>query len=74
MKRVKRVQWGYPYKSQKKAKKKLAKDLKFYGGYGGGNCARLDERSPQIIEKEHKDGTIWYHIEVDDIILPLELE
>lgn len=71
---AKRVQWGYPYKTREKAEKKLAKDLKFYGGNGSGNCAKLDERNPQLVERIHKDGSIWFHVEVDDIVLDLELD
>lgn len=71
---MKRIQWGYPTKSLKKAQKRLQRDLKFYGGTGDGNCARLDERNPNIVEKRHKDGAIWYHTEVDDIPLDLEVD
>ena len=71
---VKRVQWGYSYKSREKAEKKLVRDLKFYGGNGNGNCAMLDKRNPRLVEKIHKDNSIWFYVEVDDIILDLELE
>ena len=70
---VKRRLWGYPTKSRERAEKKLKKDLKFYGGNGIGNCAKLDERNPKIVSKIHKDNSVWFHIEVDDIILDLEL-
>lgn len=70
---MKRMWWGYPYKSREKAEKKLAKDLKFYGGSGSGNCAKLDERNPQLVERMHRDGSIWYYVEVDDIVLALGL-
>ena len=69
---MKRIRWGYPTKSLRKAQRKLERDLKFYGGIGAGNCAKLDERHPEIIPKRHKDGTVWYHTEVDDIRLDLE--
>jgi len=69
---VKRVQWRYPVKSLKRAEERLRRDLKFYGGTGDGNCAGLDERNPRIVPKTHKDGTVWYHTMVDDIILDPE--
>ena len=71
---MKSIMWGYPVKNYEKARKKLAKDLRFYGGDGVGNCAKLDERNPRIVEKRHRDGFVWYHTEVDDVVLPLELE
>lgn len=69
---MKRIIWGYPTKSLEKAQKKLKIDLRFYGGNGAGNCAKLDERHPKIAERIHKDVSIWYHTEVDDILLDLE--
>lgn len=71
---TKRMRWGYPVKNRKKAEYQLKRDLKYYGGNGYGNCAKLDERNPLIIEKIHKGGSIWFHTEVDDILLDLELE
>lgn len=35
--KMKRMWWGYPYKSREKADKKLAQDLRFFGGNGDGN-------------------------------------
>ncbi len=69
----KRRLWGYPYKTRAKAEKKLKADLRFYGGDGIGNCAKLDERDPQIVERKHKDDSVWFYMEVDDVVLPLEL-
>ena len=71
---AKRMWWGYPYKTREKAEKKLAKDLKFFGGIGAGNCAKLNERNPQLVERKHKDGSTWFYVEVDDIVLDLELD
>ena len=71
---MKRMRWGYPVKSLKKAQRKLQRDLKFYGGTGIGNCAQLDERNPKIVSKRRKDSSTWYYIEVDDILLDLELD
>lgn len=68
---VKRISWGYPSKSCDKVKRKLKKDLKFYGTGGRGDCALLDLRHPEIVTKTRKNGTIWYQVEVDDIPLPL---
>ena len=69
---MKRRNWGYPTKSLDKAQEKLKSDLRFYGNMGVGNCAKLDERHPLIIKRQHKDGSIWYQTEVDDIVLELE--
>ncbi len=71
---MKGITWGYPVKNYEKAREKLVEDLKFHGRYGAGNCAKLDERNPRIVEKRHRDGSVWYHTEVDDVVLPLELE
>lgn len=67
----KRIGWGYPTKSLERAQKKLKEDLKFYGAGGSGDCAKLDERHPEIVLRTHKDGSVWYYIEVDDIVLDL---
>ena len=69
----KRIQWGRPVKSLEKAQRKLKQDLKFYGAGGKGDCAYLEKRNPEIVPHRHKDGSIWYHTEVDDVVLPLEL-
>ena len=70
-KKVNRITWAHPYKSLEKAQLKLEADLKFCGAGGAGDCAMLDERRPQIVAKEHKDGSVWWHIMVDNIPLPL---
>lgn len=69
---MKRILWGCPVKDRKKAERRLRRDLKFYGGNGLGNCAKLDERHLTVIKRQFKDGSIWYQIEVDDVLLPLE--
>ena len=69
---TKRMRWGYPSKSHDKIKHTLKVDLKFYGAGGGGDCALLDLRHPEIVERARRDGSVWYQIEVDDIALPLE--
>ena len=68
---MKRVTWGYPTKSLEKACQKLDSGLKFFGGDGAGNCAKLDERHPKIVPRQHKDGSTWFHTMVDDIVLDL---
>lgn len=68
---MERITWGYPCKSLEKAKATLKEDLEFYGKGGAGDCAKLDERNPRIVEKRRRDGSVWYYTTVDDI--PLEL-
>lgn len=68
---MKKVCWGAPSKSREKVERKLEKDLKFYGVGGGGDCAYLDLRHPEIVEKVRKDSSTWYQIMVDDVALPL---
>jgi len=67
----KRISWGYPSKSRIKLERKLARDLKFYGASGPGDCAYLEKRHPKIEEKVRRDGSTWYQIMVDDVELPL---
>lgn len=69
---MKKINWGYPTTSLEKANRKLRRDMKFYGAGGAGDCAMLDLRHPRIVRKIHKDKKVWYHIEVDDLPLPLE--
>ena len=61
---AKRIFWGYPVKSLEKAQKRLEDDLKFFGGDGQGNCAKLDERNPKVVARTFKDGSI-IHVDKD---------
>ncbi len=74
MKPTKRISWGYPTKLWAKINRRLENDLKFYGAGGRGDCAMLDLRHPEIVMKTRKDGSQWFQIEVDNIILPLSLD
>ena len=58
-----RIRWRYPFKSKERLQKRLTTDKKDFGGTVGD----LRYRNLQIVRKQHKDGTYWYHAMVDDI-------
>ncbi len=59
----KRITWKHPVKSKEKAEKILMRDKLVYAGTFSG----ITMGNPKVDRKRHKDGSLWFHIMVDEI-------